>query len=186
MRHPFGNQYRLLDAIIDHKSDGRAVKHADRYVIVNGRRHVRKTTAGWKHCVKFRDGTTSWERLADVKESTPWKWLSMLSHMALTTSRLCMVGTIHSQASRPHHCCCQQAVPEEDPQVWDRGAQDVETCLGVGQGEWEYKLWEEAIAKEMANVRVAFKILNDGEEPPPFHQFMKCHMVFEIKLDGFR
>jgi hypothetical protein len=47
-------------------------------------------------------------------------------------------------------------------------------------------LWQDAIAKEMSAVRVAFKILNDGQEPPPGHQFMDCHMVFDIKLDGFK
>ena len=38
----------------------------------------------------------------------------------------------------------------------------------------------------MSNVRVAFKTLNEGDEPPPGYQYMQCHMIFEIKLDGFR
>ena len=46
-------------------------------------------------------------------------------------------------------------------------------------------LWQDAIAKEMEAVWVAFKVQNDGEEPPPGHQYMDCHMVFGIKLDGF-
>ena len=37
----------------------------------------------------------------------------------------------------------------------------------------------------MEAVWVAFKVLNDGEEPPPGHQYMDCHMVFDIKLDAF-
>jgi hypothetical protein len=37
----------------------------------NGNQHYRKTTKGWKLCVKWRDGTTSWVRLADLKESFP-------------------------------------------------------------------------------------------------------------------
>jgi hypothetical protein len=47
-------------------------------------------------------------------------------------------------------------------------------------------LWREAIAKEMEAVRVAFKILDDDVEPPPGSQYMQCHMIFEVKLDGFR
>jgi hypothetical protein len=47
-------------------------------------------------------------------------------------------------------------------------------------------LWRDVIAKEMSAVRVAFKILNDCQEPPVGYQFMKCHMVFDIKLDGFK
>ena len=47
-------------------------------------------------------------------------------------------------------------------------------------------LWREAIANEMAAVRVAFKLLDDGQNPPPGHSYMDCHMIFDIKLDGFR
>jgi hypothetical protein len=39
--------------------------------VIEGKRQPRKTTAGWKLCVKWKDGSTSWERLADMKESYP-------------------------------------------------------------------------------------------------------------------
>ena len=41
-----GNQHGLLDELVDFKSDGKAVQPADKYVWQNGRRHLRKTTAG--------------------------------------------------------------------------------------------------------------------------------------------
>ena len=46
-------------------------------------------------------------------------------------------------------------------------------------------LWQDAIAKEMANVKVSFKILPDGAKEPVGHQYMDCHLVYEMKLDGF-
>lgn len=36
MCDPDGNQQLLLEAVVDHKRDDSAVKHADRFVIVNG------------------------------------------------------------------------------------------------------------------------------------------------------
>jgi len=66
-----GNQFLLMDELIDHTSDATAVQHADRYVIRNGRQYLRKTTTGWKLCVRWKDGTTSWEKLSDLKESYP-------------------------------------------------------------------------------------------------------------------
>eukprot|EP01082_Thalassiosira_pseudonana_P011697 g10090.t1 g10090 contig4:1199731-1200276(-) len=39
--------------------------------------------------------------------------------------------------------------------------------------------WADAIAKEMKNVRVAFRILPDGERVPQNYQFVHCHMIFE-------
>ena len=38
----------------------------------------------------------------------------------------------------------------------------------------------------MTDVRVSFKTLNEGYQPPPGYQYMKCHIIFEINLDGFR
>jgi hypothetical protein len=40
--------------------------------IKHGRnKQVRKTTKGWNLCVEWKDGTTCWERLVDLKESNP-------------------------------------------------------------------------------------------------------------------
>ena len=47
-------------------------------------------------------------------------------------------------------------------------------------------LWSDAIAKEMTNVKVEFKILDDDESVPRNHQFFKCHMIFDVKMDNFR
>ena len=38
----------------------------------------------------------------------------------------------------------------------------------------------------MKNVKLAFKILNDGEMAPRDHQFVKCHIIFDIKMENFR
>ena len=38
----------------------------------------------------------------------------------------------------------------------------------------------------MTAVRVAFKTLNEGDELTPGYQYMQCHMILDIKLDGFR
>ena len=47
-------------------------------------------------------------------------------------------------------------------------------------------LWSDDIAKEMKNVKVVFKILNDNESVPRNHQFFRCHMIFDVKIENFR
>ena len=47
-------------------------------------------------------------------------------------------------------------------------------------------LWSNAIAKEMKNAKVAFKIIDDNESVPRNHQFVKYHMIFDVKIDKFR
>jgi hypothetical protein len=42
------------------------------------------------------------------------------------------------------------------------------------------------IALEMEAVQLAFKILHGEDAVPPGNQYMECHMVFEIKIEGCR
>ena len=45
--------------------------------------------------------------------------------------------------------------------------------------------WRDAIKLEMKNVRVAFDVLLDGVAPPSDHQYIKCHMIFDVKMEDF-
>jgi hypothetical protein len=60
-----------MEVIIDHKTDGHAIAPDDMYIKHGSNKKVRKTTKGWHLCVECKDGTTSWERLVDIKESNP-------------------------------------------------------------------------------------------------------------------
>jgi hypothetical protein len=68
-----GNHFLMLQDIVRHKTDGHAVERADMYIKVGSNRKIRKTTKGWHLCVKLKDGKTSWEQLADLKESNPFE-----------------------------------------------------------------------------------------------------------------
>lgn len=61
---------------------------------------------------------------------------------------------------------------------------DVEEALAIDKRDGN-TFWSDAIAKEMKNVHVAFKILEDGERPPPGYQFVRCHLIFDIKMEDF-
>jgi hypothetical protein len=38
----------------------------------------------------------------------------------------------------------------------------------------------------MNNVRIAFKIINGEESAPPTYQEIRCHMIFNVKMEDFR
>ena len=44
-------------------------------------------------------------------------------------------------------------------------------------------LWQDAIAKEMKNSKMAFKLLDDGERAPPGYSEITCNLVFDVKFD---
>jgi hypothetical protein len=58
-----GNQFLVLDEIVDwQQDDTKANKKEDKYVYsCNKNCHDHKTTKGWMLCVKWHDGTTTWE-----------------------------------------------------------------------------------------------------------------------------
>ncbi len=67
-----GRQHLLLDAIVGHRKLDTAVAVADGTVVDRyGRKSPKKTTKGWDLCVKWKDETTSWVKLSDLKESNP-------------------------------------------------------------------------------------------------------------------
>ncbi len=45
--------------------------------------------------------------------------------------------------------------------------------------------WADAIAKEMKDICVAFKILLDWQSAPIGYQKIPCHMIFDIKWKTF-
>jgi hypothetical protein len=46
-------------------------------------------------------------------------------------------------------------------------------------------LWQDAVRKEMKNVRIAVKIINGEESAPPTYQEIFCHMLFDVKMEDF-
>ena len=66
-----GNQYSLMDHIADYRKDNKAVSKDNLDVKLNGKTYKQKTTRGWQLCIEWKDKSTSWERLSDMKESYP-------------------------------------------------------------------------------------------------------------------
>ena len=46
--------------------------------------------------------------------------------------------------------------------------------------------WADVIAKEMKNVCVAFSIRDEDEISKNIYQKIKCHMIFDVKMEDFR
>ncbi len=181
-----GNQYLIMDSIVDHKTDGHAVAFADRYVEVKGKKHLKKTTKGWHLCIKWKDGTTSWERLADLKESNPIE----LAEYAVTQGidrepafawwvpyTLRKRNRIIAAVNRRYQKRTHKFGIEIPKSIAD--AQRIDKENGN-------TFWMDALRKEMSNVIVAFKPLEDGEDIPPGYQQITGHIVWDVKLEGFQ
>jgi hypothetical protein len=66
-----GNQFTLLQEIIGHKKDDTALKATDMYVEGTNNPSIKKSTKGWHLQILWKDGSTSWEPLKNLKNSNP-------------------------------------------------------------------------------------------------------------------
>ena len=132
-----------------------------------------------------KDKSTSWERLTGMKESYPvevaeyaeavgisdkpaFSWWT--THVLIKRQRI--VAAVNKRYHKMTHKCGIK-VPKT-----------VEQALALDK-ENGNDLWWKAMQKELSVVKVAFKILDDDERPPIGSQYMKCHMVFSIKMEDF-
>jgi hypothetical protein len=178
-----GRHHLLLEAVVDHIKDDTAVPIDDGYIVSKGNRRRKLTTKGWKLCVKWKDGSTSWEALKDLKESNPVEVAEYAVSAKLVSEpafawwvpftlkrRDRIIGKIDARFLKKTHKF-GIAVPNT-----------VKEALQMDK-ENGTSLWWNAIQKEMKNVRVAFNILDDDMNLPPAHTFVKCHIVFDVKMD---
>ena len=183
---PNGHKYYLMEEICGHRKNSSAVEHADRFVVLNGRQYPKKTTAGWELCVKWKDGSTSWERLADLKQSYPlgaaeYAVTEGIEHepafawwvQPTLKKRKKIIATVNKRYERRHEKFGIE-IPKSVAHAYELDRKNGNT------------LWRDAIAKEMKNVRVAFETLSDDEDVPVGHQFIEMHMIFDVKSEDFR
>jgi hypothetical protein len=187
---PDGNQYVLLDSIIDHKRLDSAIRPLDQKVVrPNGRTYLRRSTVGWQLCCQWKDGSTSWESLADLKESHPIETAEYavtkgLDHEPafnwwvphVLRKRDQIISLVRRRTTRYLKRTNKFGI--EFPKT-------VKEALALDRKNGN-TLWADAIAKEMREVRIAFNILPDGGSAPIGYQKIPCHMVFDVKKEDFR
>ena len=58
-------------------------------------------------------------------------------------------------------------------------------CLRIDK-ENGNTLWQDAVRKEMSKVRIAFQAIGDAEDPPPTYQEIRCHLIYDVKMENFQ
>jgi hypothetical protein len=66
-----GNRHVLFEEIVDHRTDaGTEVKQQDAFLTTsNGNRRRRETTKGWEILIPWKDSSTTWVSMKDIKNS---------------------------------------------------------------------------------------------------------------------
>ena len=181
-----GRQHLLMEAIVDYKTDGHAVAYADRYVTHRGRKHLKKTTKGWHLCIKWRDGTTSWERLSEVKESNPVEVAEFAVAQGIDHEPAFAWWVPHTLRKRDRIIAAvNKRYHKTTHKFGIEVPKTVEDAIRIDTENGNH-LWMDAIKKEMATVKVAFNIVDDDYIIPPGYQEIRCHLVFTVKMENFQ
>jgi len=181
-----GRRYILLDSIIDHARNGQATLKDDEFVTKNGRRHRRITTKGWKLCVQWKDGSTSWEPLRTLKETNPVEVAAYADANKLASEPAFawwvpytlrkkdrIIAAVNSRYLKRNH-----KFGIELPKTVKQ-AIEIDTQTGTS-------FWRDAIDLEIKNVNVAFQDLENKEKVPIGYQQIRCHMIFDIKVGSLK
>ncbi|KAL7474189.1 hypothetical protein ACHAW6_000179 [Cyclotella cf. meneghiniana] len=98
---PDGNQFLKLDAIVDYrKNPDMAISWNDQVKMVNGKKVVSCFTRGGELCFEWKDGSTSWKKLSDLKESHPLQVSEFTLAAGITKTHLQLVGDMGPQEER--------------------------------------------------------------------------------------
>ena len=67
-----GNHILLFDAIVDHKKNDKATTRTEqKFIDSRGKQQYKRSTKGWEVCVRWKNGSTTWEKLSEFKECYP-------------------------------------------------------------------------------------------------------------------
>ena len=146
------------------------------------------TTKGWDLCVLWKDGSTSWVPLKDLKESNP-----------IEVAEFAVAHKIHHEPAFvwwvPKVLKTRQRVlsaVKSRSRYWDkhykfgiRLPKSPEEAIRFDKENGD-NLWAMAMQKELQNVDIAFEWLDKGVKPPPGYKKVPYHFVFDIKMDFTR
>jgi hypothetical protein len=136
--------------------------------------------------VEWKDGTTSWLPLADVKNAFPvhlaefainnklqdFPEFSWWVNYTLKKKR----SFIKSTKSTYSQCTHKFGI---------KIPRTVQEALAIDQ-QTGTTHWYNVIQKEMMNNKAAFQFLDDNERVPVGHKWIKCHKIFDMKMEFTR
>lgn len=171
-----GKTYTLLDEIIDHEEDP----------MIKDLVLPKYATKGWRFLVAWKDGSTSYIPLREMKntylvetadyvtknklEGRPaFSW--WVPHVMKKCNRL--ISKLKKGKTKYWHRTQKYGI--ELPKSVSE-ALEIDRRTGTSY-------WRDAIDKEMKNVIPAFRFLDDNKVPIGY-KHITCHMIFDVKMVG--
>jgi hypothetical protein len=100
-----------------------------------------KTTAGWWICVLWKNGETSWEHLADLKESNPLEVAAYSLAQGIDHEAAFCLWAPHV-IKRPEQIisAVNNHYLKQTHKIWYCCTKNCLRCCAIGSVEWQYSL----------------------------------------------
>ncbi len=191
-----GREHLAFGEIIEHRKNARAVHIADGFDISsNGSRKPKKTTVGWELLIEFKDGSTKWVTLKDVKDSNPVE-LAEYAVANKLQEEPAFKWWVNFVLKKRHRVInkLKQKYWRTTHKFGIRLPKNTQEALRL-DAENGNDLWEQSLKKEMAKASVAYVPVDDctpeqvrKNQVPSLTAFteIKCHIIFDVKMDFSR
>ena len=182
-----GHRYQLMDHIMGHRTDGRAVARSEAFIVSkNGNKTRRQTTKGWYFQIQWKDGTDSWVPLKELKESHGLQVAEYINAAELMDEPAFAWWAPHALKKRDK--IIAKVISRTKKKSHKYGIEvpkDVRHALELDRINGN-TLWADAIKLEMTEVRVAFDIKDKDTRVEPGREYLECYMIFDVKMDFTR
>jgi len=183
-----GRRHLLLNSICGFRKRAGAITEADAFVTSsNGVKRRRETTKGCEVQCEWKDGSTTWNALKDIKDSYPVELAEYAIENGLEDEPSFAWWVPYTIKKK------NRIVNKVKSKYWERThkygirvPKSVKEALEIDEENGNH-LWYEALKKEMKNVRPAFEIFEGDVQKLVGYQKIKCHIVWDVKLgENFR
>jgi hypothetical protein len=179
-----GMHHSILKGITDHVKTKDALPISEgTYTDKYGSTRRKITTKGWKLKAEWTDGSTSWIPLASMKESNPVETAQYAKSRGIQKEPAFAWWSPHvlKKANRIIKATKHRKVRKK-VKFGVTIPDTVEEALAIDKEEGN-DFWKKSIDKEIKNVKVAFRILEEGEQPPVGSKHIPYHIIFDVKFD---
>ena len=179
-----GHTPLLMDEILDYRSNPEAVTKRNGWIQTSSGITKRViTTKGWDLKVQWADGTANWVPLRDMKEANPLE-VAEFAVRSNIADEPAFAWWVNPTLKRRNKIIKQvrHRLVKKNYKFGIKVPNSVEEALQLDKDNGN-GLWKAAIEKELGNVRVAFKLLEEGERLPVGSKEIPYHIIFDVKLD---
>jgi hypothetical protein len=149
----------------------------------NTRNSNQYTKKGWMICISWKDGTSSWHPMSEIKNSYPLQLAEydFTNDLQDEPSFKWWVKPTLKQR-RLYIKAAKRRILKKTHKFGIKIPQTVEEAIQIDRST-KTTFWHDAIHKEMKNNRLAFRFLEEDERVPVGFKWIRCHMIFDVKMD---